>query len=165
MKKLLFLLILLAFLMPVITSAQAADNSGSQNGTNNRIFGIHIGFIGGYDLLNNSMAIGRDFGLNFTLNKSIQLGFRSITDLLSTGDAVLLDFGYYIIPELCVDVMVGSDGTNLAAALDAAYIPFYSKADEIFRSSLRIKVGYIFETANGIDSGVINAGLVGTIGY
>jgi hypothetical protein len=162
MKKVLVLLFVLALMVPTLVTGQDAGN------TDNRIFGIHIGFVGGYDLLNDDSIVARDFGLNFTLSESIQLGFRSIGDLRAVApafSATLLDFGYYLTPNICVDMLVGSDGANVVGGLEAAYVLFRSEGDDVFRSSLKLKAGYLFEDANGIDSGVINAGLIGTVGY
>ena len=162
MKKVLILLVVLALMVPVLASGQDAGN------TDNRVFGIHIGFVGGYDLLSDETIVARDFGLNFTVSESIQVGFRSIGDLRAapgTFNATLLDFGYFLTPEICINMLVGSDGTEVAGGLEAAYVLFRSDSGDAFSSSLKLKAGYLFENGNGIDSGVINAGLIGTVGY
>ncbi|MFW6344694.1 MAG: hypothetical protein ACOC2B_08115, partial [Sediminispirochaetaceae bacterium] len=107
---------------------------------------------------------GQDFGLNFTLNESMQIGFRSVTDLLA-ADASLLNFGYFLSPQLGLDLMVGSDGTNIVGGADAFFYIFKSEGDDVFSSSLKMKAGYIFAENLGIENGVINAGLIGTVGY
>ncbi|MBN1647838.1 MAG: hypothetical protein JW874_07385 [Spirochaetales bacterium] len=168
MKKILVLLTVFTLLVPTFVAAQDADNDDDKAKsvkTVNRIFGISIGFIGGYDLATEELVAGRDFMFSFTLVNTIEIGFRAISGLLSTGDVAMFDFGYYLVPRLCIDLMVGSDGANMAAMLDVSYALLRSKDEDIFRSSLKLQAGYIFETGNGIDSGVICAGLVGSIGY
>ncbi len=159
MKKYLILFVVLALMVPMVASAQ---NDGN---TENQIFGVHFGFVGGYDLNTDGAVAGQDFGLNFTLNESMQIGFRSVSDLLTTGDAALLNFGYFLSPQLGLDLMVGSDGTSIVGGADAFFYIFKSEGDDVFSSSLKMKAGYIFDEASGIDSGVINAGLIGTVGY
>jgi len=158
MKKYLILLVVLALIVPMAASAQDAGN------TENRIFGVHFGFVGGYDLTTEDTVAGRDFGLNFTLSDSMQIGFRSVMGLLSAGDAALLNFGYFLAPNLAIELMVGDADGNIAGGVDAAMYLFKSE-DEVFSSSLKMKAGYIFEDNTGIDGGVINAGLIGTVGY
>jgi hypothetical protein len=159
MKKTMIFLLLIALLLPAALSAQEAGN------TDNRIFGIQTGFVGGYDLLNGISVAGRDFGIFFTLNGSMQAGLRVMESVLSTGTAVMFDFGYFFTPQIGIDVMVGSDTASIVGAMDAAFTIFRSGDDSPFSSNLKIKAGYIFDQGSGIENGVINAGLVGTIGY
>lgn len=162
MKKLLVVMVLLALVVPLTVSAQSADNE---------IFGVQFGFLGGYNLAGDETVVGRDFVLKFTLSDSMQLGFRSISFPGTTTPAAglaysFLNFSYFLIPQVSIDVMVGSE-TNanvLAGGVDAAFTLFSSE-EEAFSSALKVKAGYLFDATNGVENGVINAGLVGSIGY
>lgn len=159
MRKTVVVLLILAVIAPAMVMAQEAGNA------DNRIFGIQTGFVGGYDLNTNTSVAGRDFGVFFTLNPSMQAGVRVMESVLSTGTAVMFDFGYFLTPQIGLDVMVGHDGASIAGAFDAAFTIIRSGSEAPFSSNLKIKAGYIFDQASGIEKGVINAGLVGTIGY
>jgi len=164
MKKLLVVMFLLALIVPLTVSAQSADNE---------IFGVQFGFLGGYNLNTDETVVGNDFVLKFTLSDSMQLGFRSISfpDTVAPANPLgysFLNFSYFMMPQVSFDVMVGSETagatTELAGGMEAAFILFKS-ADEAFSSALKVKAGYLFDAANGVENGVINAGLVGSIGY
>ncbi|MCF7949990.1 MAG: hypothetical protein K9M94_15485 [Spirochaetia bacterium] len=161
MKKLLVVMFLLALVVPLTVSAQSVDNE---------IFGMEFGFLGGYNLAADETVVGNDFALKFTLSDSMQLGFRSISFPGATVpvgglDYSFLNFTYFLMPQVSIDMMVGSEATNgLAGGVDAAFTLFSSDDDEAFSSGLKVKAGYIFDET-GVDNGVMNAGLVGSIGY
>ena len=161
MKKLLVVMFLLALIVPLTVSAQSADNE---------IFGVQFGFLGGYNLNADETLVGRDFVLKFTLSDSMQMGFRSISFPGAAAPAgglaySFLNFTYFLMPQVSIDVMVGSEATNgLAGGVDAAF-NIFSSEDEAFSSALKVKAGYLFDSTFGVENGVINAGLVGSIGY
>jgi len=159
MKKLLVVMFLLALIVPLTVSAQSADNE---------IFGVQFGFLGGYNLNTDETVVGNDFVLKFTLSDSMQMGFRSISFPGATPalDYSFLNFSYFMMPQVSFDMMVGTETTSgdLAGGMEAAFILF-SSADEAFSSALKVKAGYLFDATNGVENGVVNAGLIGSIGY
>ncbi len=166
MKKVLVLVLVLASMVPFLGFAQEDSTDASSEKVVkpiNKIVGFDVGFVTGYSLATEGMVVGRDFGINFTLSPSIVVGFRSVTGLVA--DSVLLDLSYFVIPSLALDLLVGSDGTNTVAGLDVDYYLLKSKPDEVLSSSLKIKVGYLFDSGAGIASGTVALGIIGSIGY
>jgi hypothetical protein len=161
MKKTVVILIVLALLVPAFAMAQERGN------TDNRIFGVQVGFLGGYDLSTDDTVVGRDFGLFFTLSEAMQVGFRSISGVIAPAtDAMFFDLSYFLTPKISVDMMIGNAGAlGTAGGIDAGYAILKSETSDVFSSTLKLKAGYIFEETNGIGEGVIIAGLVGSIGY
>ncbi len=157
MKKTFLIAAVVILLVPVLLSAQEMGNA------DHRLFGVQVGFVAGYDLDTDDVVVGRDYGMNFTLSESLQIGFRSISGLLA-ADAILVDFAYYLNPNIAFDLMVGDNGGDFTAGMEAAYLLFRSPPDEVFSSALKLKAGYLFDV-NGIDLGVMNFGLIGTLGY
>jgi len=159
MKKTVLLLIVLSLLVPAFAMAQERGD------TDNRIFGVQVGFLGAYNLAAEDTLVGRDFGVFFTVSDSLQVGFRSITNVIAP-QAVFLDLGYLLTPQISFDLMIGTTGpANAAAGIDIGYAIVKSSSDDVFSSTLKLKAGYLFEQTNGIAEGAIIAGLVGSIGY
>ena len=159
MKKIVTLVIMVGM---VLSLAAYAQETGK---TDSRVVGIQTGFVAGYNFNSSASVVGRDFGLRFTLNDSMQFGFR-VMDGLTAASAVLLDFSYFLDPKMSVDVMAGTEGAgNMAAAVDFNYMVFRSVSEGRFSSSLKLKAGYLFDQTNGIGGGVLNAGLLGSVGY
>ncbi len=159
MKKTVLLMIVLALLVPALAMAQEQGN------TDNQLFGVQIGFLGGYNLAVDDTVVGRDFGLFFTVTDAMQVGFRSITNVIAPS-AVFIDLGYFLSPSISVDLMVGTAGAgNAAGGLDVGYTILKSSTEDVISSVLKLKAGYLFEQTNGIAEGAITAGLVGSIGY
>jgi hypothetical protein len=158
MKKTVLVLLVMAMLIPSFAGAQEAGKA------ENKIFNVQLGLLGGYNLGTEDTGAGRDFCLNITLSDQLQVGFRSITNLIA-ANSVFLNLSYFLTPQLNLDILVGNDGLgNLAGGIDAGYTIFKGGKDA-FTSTLKAKAGYIFEEGNGIGEGAILFGLVSSIGY
>jgi len=160
MKKFLVYLVVILLAVPMTAAAQNYGN------TENAVFSVGFGFLGGYSLSDEKIYSGKDFAFNFFINDSMLLGFRSIRISNGPGniETSLLNFGYVLDPALEIDVLVGSaNNADFVGGVDAAVYLFRGD-DSAIKSSLKLKTGYLFFD-DGIDAGYINAGLVGSIGY
>lgn len=160
MKKFLVYLIVILLAFPAAAAAQGNGN------TENGVFSVGFGFLGGYSLSDQEIYAGQDFAFNFFLTDSMLLGLRSIRISNGPGniETSLLNFGYVLGPAFEIDVLVGSsNNADFVGGVDAA-LHMFRDDDGAIKSTLKLKTGYLFFD-NGIDAGYINAGLVGSIGY
>lgn len=161
MKKIIVLVVVSLFCTGIMFAQEAA--SGPK--TDNKIFGVQTGFVAGQNLTTEDTVSGRDFALFFTLSDSMQIGFRSITDLLA-DDASLFNLSYFFTEKISLDLMVGSTvtGGNTAAGLDVSFAIVKSVSPDTFSTTLKLEAGYLFDETD-VAGGAVFGGLVGTIGY
>ncbi len=144
----------------------------AQEQTDNRILGIELGFAGGFRLDDSEIVGGHGFGLNFTVANNVQAGFA--TTLISGGAGVIDTYGmfrlsYFLSPVMGMNVMVGgaSPGGGAAAAAGGAGVffnAFQSRSDDSFSTALKIKLEYLFNITDGIDSGSVVLGIASIFG-
>ena len=168
MKKIVVLLILCIFTAGFVF-AQEETEAPAPSGpkTDNKLFGIKTGFVAGQNMDTQETVSGRDFALFFTLSDSMEIGFRTITDILNT-DVMLFDLCYFMGEKISIDIMAGSttDAANeTAAGIDVGFAIVKTSGESAFSSSLKLEAGYLFEAGAGVAAGAVFAGLVGNIGY
>jgi hypothetical protein len=161
-SKLGVVLLALALVASAGLSAQAAGNVDA------RIFCIDVGMATGLGIKAAAPLAGRTFGINLTVADNIAIGVASTrVDESATVNRTykLLRLGYYLSPALGFNVYVGGQGTALATGAGAFYNIMKSKTDSSFANSLKVKLEYLFDGANGVAGGDIIVALATSIGY
>jgi hypothetical protein len=141
--------------------------------TDHRVLGMELGFVAGYDLGASDTFAGRTFSFMVPVNESMQFGFKAVNGTIQgvggTGYA-LMSGEYFLSPELGIEIMAGVENVIYApnAEIGGGANVFFNivknTPENGFRSTLRVQAGYLFDVADGIASGTLNAGLVGTFG-
>ncbi len=156
--------IALVVAMALVASAGLAAQAASTN-ADAKLFCIDIGMVSGYSLLSNDAIAGRNFGFNITVADNFALGVASIATTNRTYTA--LRAAYYLTPAIGFDLYVGSSsaGAGVGTGACAFYNILKSKSDTSFANSLKVKLGYLFNTDDGIDMGDIFVAVSTSLGY
>ena len=150
-------------LLLLVSGALFAQN------TDNRVFGMELGFLAGYDLGASDSFAGRTFAFYVPVSDSMQFGMKAVDGTVQPAgniNYILMSAQYYLSPQLGVEMLVGRE-TNVGDVGGGANVFFSilkSQPEDGFSSSLKAQAGYLFEATNGVAQGTLNFGLVGSFG-
>ncbi len=152
-------------LLLLVSGALFAQN------TDNRVFGMELGFLAGYDLGPTSESFaGRTFAFHVPVSDSMQFGVKAVRGTVQTVGVmnyVLMSAQYFLSPQLGVEVMAGQENNlnnDVAGGANVFFSILKSQSEEGLSSSLKAQAGYLFDVTEGLAEGTLNFGLVGSFG-
>jgi hypothetical protein len=103
------------------------------------------------------------------VNESMQFGFKAVNGTIQGVGLMgyaLMSGEYFLSPELGIEIMAGQEtqANEIGGGANVFFNIVKNTPENGFRSTLRVQAGYLFDVADGIASGTLNAGLVGTFG-
>ncbi|MFP4115387.1 MAG: hypothetical protein ACOCU9_02405 [Spirochaetota bacterium] len=134
---------------------------GAQEQTDSQIFGVELGFAGGYRLADDELVGGQTFALNLSVAPNVQAGLQTVsaTGGGSTDAYGMFALSYFFSPGLGMDVLVGSAGGSVAGGAGVFFNLFESGNEGTFSSVLKLKAQYLFNVAAGVADGSVLIGL------
>ena len=118
------------------------------------------------------MVVGQSFSLNLTVANNVQVGFatNNLSGAGATDTYGLLKIAYFLTPQLGFNIAVGSaflgiPATN-APAIGAGvfFNAFTNPSQNAFSTALKVKLDYLADMNQGIDTGTIAFGLSAVFG-
>jgi len=150
-------------LLLLVSGALFAQN------TDNRVFGMELGFLAGYDLGQDDTFAGRTFSFLLPVGNSMQFGLKTVNGTVQAAvpiNYILMSAQYYLSSKLGVEMLAGQETnvTDVGGGANVFFNILKSKPEDSLSSSLKVQGGYLFEAGTGVTNGTVNFGLVGSFG-
>jgi hypothetical protein len=156
--------LLTAALLLLVSGALFAQN------TDHRVFGMEVGFLGGYDLGASDTFAGRTFSFLLPVSDSMQFGLKAVNGTIQTAGGtgyVLMSAEYFLSPQLGVELLAGQENllnNDVAGGANVFFNIMKNNPESGLSSSLKVQAGYLFDATDGVANGTLNVGLVGSFG-